>query len=152
MRQDQQAGELVSRPPVEDDAVERMRAVDEDNTGWLKRSSTGKAGQRAARYGTQFWRGPDGTGPLEPRPIEDPDRLDERRRSVGLEPFAEYDRRMREQDTDRRWERSGGIQLCKNRRSGTPQVRVRSPTWQARSDLLEKQLLRSGSLNEANEP
>jgi hypothetical protein len=162
MRQDQQARELVSRPPVEDDAIERMRAVDEDNTAWLKkvidrqgwpaRSAVGDqaalaawllaqhadhdvdfqrrclvllaeavrhgeadpahlayltdrvlcAESRPQRYGTQFWRDPDGTGRLEPRPIEDPDRLDERRRSVGLEPFAEYDRRMREQDTDRR--------------------------------------------------
>jgi hypothetical protein len=36
-------------------------------------------------YGTQF----NGT---EPRPIEDPDRVDERRAAAGLEPLAEYRR------------------------------------------------------------
>ena len=45
-------------------------------------------------YGTQFWTGPDGSGALEPAPIQDVDHLDERRAAVGLEPFAEYRRRM----------------------------------------------------------
>lgn len=40
------------------------------------------------RYGTQFRKRPDGG--LEPYPIEDPDRLDERRAQVGLQPFGEY--------------------------------------------------------------
>jgi hypothetical protein len=54
-------------------------------------------------YGTQFWYGPESKGRLEPQPIEDVARLDERRRSVGLEPFAEYERQMRdrEESTDR---------------------------------------------------
>ncbi|CNE57641.1 Uncharacterised protein [Mycobacterium tuberculosis] len=30
-----------------------------------------------------------------PQPVEDPDRLDERRAAVGLRPMAEYDARMR---------------------------------------------------------
>ncbi|WP_050997173.1 MULTISPECIES: DUF6624 domain-containing protein [Frankia] len=41
-------------------------------------------------YGTQFWYGPDGDGGLQPQPIADLDRLDERRAAVGLGPFAEY--------------------------------------------------------------
>ncbi|MBE1491382.1 DUF6624 domain-containing protein [Plantactinospora soyae] len=40
-------------------------------------------------YGTQFWYGPNGDGPIQPLPIEDPERLDERRRSVGLGAFAD---------------------------------------------------------------
>lgn len=44
---------------------------------------------RPQRYGTQF----DETGP---RPIADPDTLDERRAAVGLGPFADYQARMDE--------------------------------------------------------
>jgi hypothetical protein len=44
-------------------------------------------------YGTQFNGSGDSFGP---RSIEDPERLDERRASVGLEPFAEYEARMHE--------------------------------------------------------
>ncbi len=44
-------------------------------------------------YGTQFTQ--EG-GELAPHPIEDPDRLDERRAEVGLEPFAAYEARMRD--------------------------------------------------------
>ncbi|MFD0821754.1 DUF6624 domain-containing protein, partial [Micromonospora zhanjiangensis] len=51
-------------------------------------------------YGTQFWHGPDGRGPLVVQPVEDPARLDERRRAVGLGPFAEYEEAMRRQDAD----------------------------------------------------
>ncbi|UBU13256.1 DUF6624 domain-containing protein [Nonomuraea gerenzanensis] len=43
---------------------------------------------RPQLYGTQFHNGGDG---LEPMPIEDPDLLDERRRAMGLEPFADYE-------------------------------------------------------------
>jgi hypothetical protein len=43
-------------------------------------------------YGTQFTI-TDGT--LGPHPIEDPGRLDERRVQAGLEPFADYEARMR---------------------------------------------------------
>jgi hypothetical protein len=42
---------------------------------------------KAQHYGTQLRLGPDG---LEPLPIEDPESVDERRMSVGLEPLAEY--------------------------------------------------------------
>jgi len=47
------------------------------------------------RYGTQFWHGRDGTGQLQPQPIEDPEHLDERRLAAGLTPFAEYAQIMR---------------------------------------------------------
>jgi hypothetical protein len=43
-------------------------------------------------YGTQFT---VTEGEFGPRPIEDPQRLDERRAEAGLEPFADYDARMR---------------------------------------------------------
>lgn len=43
-------------------------------------------------FGTQFTYL---DGKLAPHPIEDPDRLDERRIHAGLEPFADYEDRMR---------------------------------------------------------
>jgi hypothetical protein len=43
-------------------------------------------------YGTQFT---ITGGKLTPCPIEDPGRLDERRAQAGLEPFADYEARMR---------------------------------------------------------
>ncbi len=61
-----------------------------------------RAEGRPQRYGTQFWYGPDGTGPLQPQPIEDPQHLDERRRSIGLGPFSEHASQLREQDEQRR--------------------------------------------------
>lgn len=48
-------------------------------------------------YGTQFFGHGDSYGP---RPIRDPDTLDERRSTVGLEPFRYYDQRMRELDAE----------------------------------------------------
>ena len=36
------------------------------------------------------------SGFVAPHPIEDPERLDERRAEVGLEPFAAYEARMRD--------------------------------------------------------
>jgi hypothetical protein len=47
-------------------------------------------------YGTQYTNEPDGSN-LRPQPVADPERLDERRAAMGLEPAAEYDRRMRSQ-------------------------------------------------------
>jgi hypothetical protein len=47
-------------------------------------------------YGTQFWRGPDGTRPLVAQPIDDETHLDERRAAVGLEPLATYAAQMQE--------------------------------------------------------
>ncbi|TCB97349.1 hypothetical protein E0H26_13615 [Micromonospora zingiberis] len=61
-----------------------------------------RAEGRPQRYGTQFWYGPDGTGPLQPQPIEDPQHLDERRRSVGLGPSAEYADQLRQQNSEDR--------------------------------------------------
>ncbi|MEU4234881.1 DUF6624 domain-containing protein [Nonomuraea sp. NPDC026600] len=45
-------------------------------------------------YGTQY-HSPDDV--LQPRPIEDRERLDERRAEAGLEPHADYDSSMRQQ-------------------------------------------------------
>ena len=45
-------------------------------------------------YGTQFT---VTDGELGPSPIEDRERLDERRAEAGLEPFADYEARMRDQ-------------------------------------------------------
>jgi len=42
-------------------------------------------------YGTQFLHDDQG---LRPEPIEDPEHLDQRRASVGLGPFAEYEAQM----------------------------------------------------------
>jgi hypothetical protein len=42
-------------------------------------------------YGTQFMYDND---ELKPQPIEDPDNLDQRRATVGLGPFAEYEAQM----------------------------------------------------------
>jgi hypothetical protein len=53
-----------------------------------------RAEGRPQRYGTQFGPGPDGG--FEPQPLEDPDRVDERRASVGLGPLEEYARTIRE--------------------------------------------------------
>ncbi|MFD0969178.1 DUF6624 domain-containing protein [Plantactinospora endophytica] len=53
---------------------------------------------RSQWYGTQFWYGPDGDGELQPWSIEDPAGVDDRRRSVGLEPLADHARRLRQQE------------------------------------------------------
>lgn len=50
---------------------------------------------KAQLYGTNHdW---DAAGELNPRPIEEPESVDERRRRVGLEPLAENTRRLRAQ-------------------------------------------------------
>jgi len=50
--------------------------------------------ERPQRYGTQFdW---DGSGVLNPHPIEDPKRVDEYRALVGLEPLHEKIQQMRQ--------------------------------------------------------
>jgi hypothetical protein len=49
---------------------------------------------RPQRYGTQFdW---DESGELSPLPVEDRERVDERRRAVGLGPLTEAIRHQRE--------------------------------------------------------
>jgi hypothetical protein len=45
-------------------------------------------------YGTQFYR--NQAGEMICRPIEDSKNLDSRRKSMGLEPFAEYEKYMRD--------------------------------------------------------
>jgi hypothetical protein len=50
------------------------------------------ADDRPQLYGTQFT---VTDGEFGPCPIEDPQQLDERRAAAGLEPFAEYDARIR---------------------------------------------------------
>ncbi|GAA2107670.1 hypothetical protein HKK74_34235 [Actinomadura alba] len=47
---------------------------------------------RPPLYGTQYGLTEAGFGPW---PIEDPERLDERRAAMGLKPHAEYDDEMR---------------------------------------------------------
>lgn len=54
---------------------------------------------RAQIYGTQFT---GRAGSYRPQPIGDGDGLDARRASVGLEPFAEYERRMRALEAESR--------------------------------------------------
>jgi hypothetical protein len=55
-----------------------------------------RAEGRPQVYGTQFWYGPDGTGQIQPQPIEDPHHLDERRRSAGLGSFDDYADELRQ--------------------------------------------------------
>ncbi|MGC5033622.1 DUF6624 domain-containing protein [Micromonospora sp. DT229] len=59
-----------------------------------------RAEGRPQKYGTQLWLGPDGEGPLQPQPIEDPEQVDERRHSVGLDPLAEYADRLRQRESE----------------------------------------------------
>ncbi|TQS24416.1 hypothetical protein FLX08_00705 [Microbispora hainanensis] len=47
---------------------------------------------RPQLYGTQFFRDDSG---FRPHPIEDADRLDDRRAAMGLEPFSQYEAQMR---------------------------------------------------------
>lgn len=47
-------------------------------------------------YSTQFRKLQDGT--YEPWPIEDREHVDDRRAALGLEPFAEYQARMRQKN------------------------------------------------------
>ncbi|MBD1852989.1 hypothetical protein H6F87_23890 [Cyanobacteria bacterium FACHB-502] len=49
---------------------------------------------RPQLYGTQYYE--DEQGVFGPKPIEQPDEVDERRKAVGLEPLAQYDRAMRQ--------------------------------------------------------
>jgi hypothetical protein len=87
-----------------------------------------RAEGRPQRYGTQFTDGPEG---LEPQPLEHPERVDERRASVGLGPLTEYRQQIISQ-----YGRSSAGQgakapfaagpLLASCRSGTLEVRVRS--------------------------
>ena len=53
---------------------------------------------RPQLYGTQFFA--DEAGNFGPRPIEDPDHVDERREAVGLQPLSEYTRKMEQSYKD----------------------------------------------------
>ena len=55
------------------------------------------AGERQL-YGTQFT---VTDGRFGPHPIDDPQRLDERRAEAGLEPFADYETRMQAHHNER---------------------------------------------------
>lgn len=87
--------ELLARAVAEGEASRRNLAYLDDRV----RVNRG----REQVYGTQF----HGRGEsFAPRPIEDPERLDERRVSAGLEPFAEYEARLRAVDRRDRWYRA----------------------------------------------
>ncbi|OGH91639.1 MAG: hypothetical protein A2534_00925 [Candidatus Magasanikbacteria bacterium RIFOXYD2_FULL_39_9] len=49
-------------------------------------------------FGTQFYE--DEKGQFGPRPIEDPENVEERRRIFGLEPFSEYQQLMERKHTE----------------------------------------------------
>ncbi|MGI5292819.1 DUF6624 domain-containing protein [Nonomuraea polychroma] len=73
------------------DAVGRGQATAQDLAYLVDRVRVGEG--RPQVYGTQY-RSCDGA--LQPQPIEAPERLDERRAEAGLEPYADYDRHMRQ--------------------------------------------------------
>lgn len=83
-------------PDFQERALELMRAAadageaDQSELAFLVDRVCVARG-RPQVYGTQFR--PDGG----PQPVEDPERLDERRAAVGLEPFAAYEARARAQ-------------------------------------------------------
>ncbi len=74
--------------PLMEEAVAQGQASRKDYAYLVDRVRT-NAG-RPQLYGTQFRR--DSAGRLEPYTIENPSKVDERRRSVGLEPLADYER------------------------------------------------------------
>jgi hypothetical protein len=73
------------------DAVDTGQAKPSDLAYLIDRVRV--AEKRPQVYGTQYH---TQDGALVPRPIEDRERLDERRALVGLEPHADYDRTMHE--------------------------------------------------------
>lgn len=86
------------RPHLQRVFLERLRAAVaegeafERELAYLEDRQRVNAG-RPQLYGTQFTVHGEEFGP---QPIEDPGHLDERRAAVGLEPFADYEARMRE--------------------------------------------------------
>lgn len=91
-----------------------------------------RAEGRPQRFGTQFHVGPGG---YEPQPLEDPDRVDERRASVGLEPLKAYRRQLARYSPTARGLRmpSQPPATC---RSGPLEVRVHSHWLPGVSGLL----------------
>jgi hypothetical protein len=87
-----------------------------------------RAEGRPQRYGTQFTDGPEG---FEPQPLEHPERVDERRASVGLGPLAEYRQQIIRQNSGASAGQAATPPLATGPllascRSGTLEVRVRS--------------------------
>ncbi|MCK2220370.1 hypothetical protein MF672_042195 [Actinomadura sp. ATCC 31491] len=78
------------------EAVERGQATAREYAYLLDRVRVRE--DRPQVYGTQYRHFPDGG--FGPHPVEDPERLDERRAEAGLEPHAEYDRLMRKHQPD----------------------------------------------------
>ncbi|MFD1541830.1 DUF6624 domain-containing protein [Nonomuraea guangzhouensis] len=74
------------------DAVDRGQAAPGDLAYLVDRVRVNE--ERPQVYGTQY-HAPDGV--FQPRPIEDRERLDERRAGAGLGPHADYDSSMRQQ-------------------------------------------------------
>jgi hypothetical protein len=70
-----------------------MNDVDATTVAYLEDRVRVREG-RPQLYGTQYYK--DEQGAFRPSPIEQPDEVDERRKAVGLEPLAEYDRTMRQ--------------------------------------------------------
>jgi hypothetical protein len=78
--------ELLRQAAEQGEAPARQVAYLEDRVRFFE--------GRPQLYGTQYdW---DASGELSPHPVEDPAGVDERRRTVGLEPLAERTRHMRD--------------------------------------------------------
>jgi hypothetical protein len=85
-----------TEPEFQAQCLELMRACEAEEVpvrlmGFLD-DRVRVADGRPQLYGTQFLEGEDGKP--EPCPIEDPDKLDERRAAIGLGPFEEYRRQV----------------------------------------------------------
>lgn len=81
-----------TEPEFQAQCLELMRACDAEDVprrlmGFLD-DRVRVADGKPQLYGTQFLEGADGKP--EPCPIEDPEKLDERREAIGLGPFEEY--------------------------------------------------------------
>ncbi len=68
--------------------------VDSSNIAYLEDRIRVHEG-RPQLYGTQFFSEKMGD-PMIPRPIEDPNNLDARRKAAGLEPFSEYEKHYKD--------------------------------------------------------
>ncbi|MEV1174769.1 DUF6624 domain-containing protein [Nonomuraea sp. NPDC049784] len=80
--------------PLLQDAVAQGQATPQELAYLVDRVRVGEG--RSQVYGTQYEQTSEGG--FGPHTIEDPERLDERRSEMGLEPHAEYDQHMRQYD------------------------------------------------------
>jgi hypothetical protein len=83
-------------PQFKAECLEKMKAasledVNAKHIAYLTDRVRVNTGQ-PQRYGTQFWT--DENGVFGPRPLENEEKIEEYRASVGLEPFAEYRQTM----------------------------------------------------------